>query len=645
MSSVHHRLVQLEAEIKHHDYLYFVADRPAISNSEYDILVAERNQILQDNPEFDSSHTPGFVEQEGKLLTTPILEPMISIDKKKKVEDFEKWIQKHIRDQAIYEEKLDGVALRLIYEFGNLTIAHLRGGDNAVGTVVTHRIKLVKNIPEWVEEFQEFSRVEVTGEVFCLYKDLDIYCQTCDLNPAETESRTTVSGMLKRLKETETDVLQMYFRAYHASKNLRDIYKDYLTLRTKFEEWGFDIPIRLDGSLLQELYKATTKPDFGYAIDGIVVKDNDLENWVEDKFVGYYKYCVCYKFPTKSIETKIADVDWGLTTQGVLVGTLVYDPVNYDGQILRRAKFDYADEYIKAGIRIGSTILVTKCNEIIPNMISLVEVGKGKPIQFPTKCPCCGEVLVRESQDVIRCVNDSCSGTFIKQMERVVSTKGLNIKGLGPKGIEALVNAGFLTSPCDLFKITYEDYMELDAFDQNQALSIIEQIKNLNLPLNKWLYAACIPNLGATAAEELAKQQGTLFTDIVTLLDVLKNGTLLCDLFDVTGLVMAKYATDNESELLRFFIHHDFTKPVEIVKDTIPVVFSGVWILPREQLKVQLLEHGFSLEERVTKTVVKLIIGKNPSPGKIAAAEKYGIPVIQVDQLTTIDELIRKLSN
>ncbi|QDB70308.1 putative DNA ligase [Aeromonas phage CF8] len=646
MSQAYLEFVDLEKQIKYHDYLYSVADKPIISDSEYDILVQRYHTLLSEHPEYKPSHTPGFVDVPEGFKVVKLVEPMISILKKKSVDDFQQWIKKNTEGGEVYEEKLDGLGLRLIYKFGGLTIAHLRGSQTQEGLDVTHRVKLVSNIPKQIDEFKHLEYSHVDGEVFCMFKDLERYCEQWDKDYAETEPRSTVSGMMKRLKDNERDTLTMYFRAYGASTSVRALCNDYEHLRTKLEDWGFDTPQRLDGSLLQSLYKLKERPDFGYPIDGIVVKVNDLSKWNDTHMVGYYTYTACYKFPTRCLETKLKDVIWGLSTQGELVGVVTYDPVEYDGTILQRAKFDYANEYIKAGIRIGSIIQVTKANEIIPNIVGVKEIGNGKKIEFPTKCPCCDSLLVIETPAVRRCVNDSCSGKFLKQMNRLVGPRGLDIKGLGKKGLEALVDAGYLSSPQDLFKLTRDDYLNLDVFDQNQVDSILEQISETpKLPLNNWLFASCIPNMGVVAALELAQEQGKLFSELSTLMDVLKNSDILVSLFGVDGLVMSKYVKDNEAVLMHFFIHYNFSNPIQTVPDAIPVAISGGWLIPREELRKRLAEDGYELVDSVTKSVTRLLLGKDPSPGKIAKAEKYGIRTLVLNNNVSYDNLLTMLAS
>lgn len=644
MSNLYKEFVQLEAQIKYHDHLYSVVDKPIITNQEYDALVARYQEILEEHPEYKPNHIPGFIDQPDGFQTVDIVEPMISIVKKKDREEFVKWIKKNGGVAPVYEEKLDGVPVRLIYEFGELVGGHLRGSQTLKGILVSHRLKLVKNIPQTVPALKASSRTHIDGEVFCLYEDLEKYALHWDIDPKEIESRTTISGKLKRLKDHERDTLPMYFRVHGAGKDVRDLYKHWMDLRVDLVEWGFEVAEILSGTLLEELFSLKEKPNFGYAIDGIVVKNNDLSKWNDEHMVGYYTYCACYKFPTRCLETVLKGVSWGLTTQGALVGTLYYDPVEYDGTVLQRAKLNYASEYIKAGLSIGSIIQITKSNEIIPNMIGVKELGHGKRIEFPKTCPMCSQPIVKETEDLYCCVNPNCSGLIQKQLERIVSVRGLDIKGLGGKGIEQLIEAGFLSHPKDLFEIKLEDYLSI-GIDQNRAEEIVEQVAAVAvLPLNRWLYASCIPEMGVVSALTLAQQYNVHFTELTSLFGMLKNSELMVELFGVDGMVMSEYVTRNEAELLHFFIHFDFENYLVPNDDKIVVAFSGTWILPREELRGKLEEHGYELSDRVTKKVTKLVIADKPSPGKITAAEKFGIPIIRVSKLTTINNLLTELA-
>lgn len=636
-------LLELEAKIRYHDYLYFVADKPSISDTEYDQLVYRREELLKENPGYRPGLPPGFIEDNSGLKTVVIDEPMISVVKKKTRDDIELWRKRNVKGTVSYEEKLDGLSIRLVYRHGKLVQGHLRG-TGLEGTDVTHRLHMLRDVPTEIPEYKDIPYFKVTGEGYCTYKDLLDYCEQWDLDPKETESRTTCSGIMKRLYPSERDTLYLYFKAYNVSKVLRDKVKTYPELRELMVNMGFDIPMPFNGSLLNELFSLKEKPDFGYAIDGIVVKDDDLSVWKDDKMQGYWNYAACYKFPTASMTTTLIGVEWGLTTKGYLTGTLIYEPVNYDGTTLRRAKFDYPDKYIKDGLRIGSVIQITKSNEIIPNIIGMKEAGTGKKVEFPKFCPCCNQPVVVESPSMVRCVNDSCVGLLISHLERLGEKKGLNILGLGSARITALVDSGYLSEPSDIFKITFEDYIKLDLVDENTARSIVDQVENSSsLPLQNWIFAACIPNIGYVRAGELADQQGVLFTELNTFLAAMKDQKVMEELFGLDGVVACEYVNNNENELVNFFIHYDFDKEIKVEDKLIPIGITGSWNIIRDQLTEQLAEVGYELADKVSKSITILLVGKAPSPGKIAKAEKWNIPVIEITPMTTFDQIVKKL--
>jgi DNA ligase (NAD+) len=640
MSEKFKELVGLEAKIRFHDYRYSVLNAPMITNTEYDELVARYYKLVEQQPNFVPRYTPGFIDQPEGFKTIKIIEPMISIVKKQTQEDFLAWIKKNGGENPVHEEKMDGVPIRLGYESGRLVNGHLRGSETLEGIDVTHRLHLVKNIPAFVEEFKDIPFTTVDGEVFCMYEDLYHYADEWDKPRDAIEARSTVGGMLKRLEQSDRDTLKMYYRVHGAGKSLRDGFETWRELKAHLAACGFDVVEELVGELLANLFYLKEKPNFGYPIDGIVVRVNDLSKWNDTKMVGYYSYAACYKFPTSLLETKIKSVTWGLTTQGELTGRLNYEPVQYDGTTLQRCKFDYADQYIKNGIRIGSIIQVTKSNEIIPNLVGVKELGNGRRIFFPKTCPMCDDPIVKETEAVYRCVNARCVGLIQKQLERLVGNSGLKIKGLGPQGIRSLIDQGYLSNPQDIFNLTYENLINVE-IDQNRATSIIEQIQQTkDLSLDHWLFAACIPEIGIGAAAELAAQQGVLYQDLPTLIEVLKSSTTLCELFGIVGLSMAEYVNKNEATLFEFFVHYNFDNKVEEAKELIPIVFTGSWIIPRNEIEERLEVLGYSLSERVTKKVTKLFVGDSPSPTKINKATDYGIPIIYVSKTTGFDKFI-----
>ena len=180
--------------------------------------------------------------------------------------------------------------------------------------------------------------------------------------------------------------------------------------------------------------------------------------------------------------------------------------------------------------------------------------------------------------------------------------------------------------------------------DENTARSIVDQVENSSkLSLQNWIFAACIPNIGYVRAGELADQQGVLFTELNTFLAAMKDQKVMEELFGLDGVVACEYVNNNENELVNFFIHYDFDKEIKVEDKLIPIGITGSWNITRDQLTEQLAEVGYELADKVSKSITILLVGKAPSPGKIAKAEKWNIPVIEITPMTTFEQIVKKL--
>lgn len=637
---IYKELYSLEGQIAYHDFLYYAQDTPIISDSAYDILVAKYQELKGKCADFIPSITPGFVGPDASLPVEPLTEPMLSVDKFKDKESIEKWQKRRgFKDNTVEEEKIDGVALRLLYIFGVLTKANLRG--DGVGTVVTHRVSVMPTAPRFVEKYRLLPNVEVTGEAYVLLADLNEYAAEWDID--SPESRSTISGMLKRKQPEESDTLNIRFKAFMLDKETRKEMKTYKEMAASLQEAGFEIPRQLTPEELEEAYNAPERPIGEYAIDGIVVKSNDLRNWNDTHMRGYWTFAVCYKYPTCNFLTTLRDVIWNLNTKGYLEGVLLFDPVEYDGSTLRRAKFDYVSTYIRAGLRIGSTIEVTKANEIIPNLVGLIEKGDGEPVRYPKECPSCGEPLTQEGDDVACCTNVKCPATLLARLERACSPKGLNILSLGTKRLTRMIDSGYVVNMANLFALTPTDFDKIGIEDAI-ANKVIKQLETApSLGLNNWLFALCIPHMGLTRATELVSEYGTAFTDADSLVDLLCNSEKMVHYCDTPGLAAAAWCRDNADYLLEVFDAYDWDSCGVDVPDLLPIACTGAWTHTRREIKELLTEYGYNVDEGISKTTTCLLVGEKPSPGTIAKAERWGIPTIQLKATMTVEQLVALL--
>lgn len=648
------RLLELEGQLKYHDYMYFELDKPAISDDAYEELSHEYIRLKNITPEFTSTYGIGFITPNEKMDPVEIIEPMLSISKRKNKEDYLDWVRNKIDSNGIHEVKLDGMAIRLIYVHGDLARIHSRG-DGITGADLSHRRHLLVGIPDHIELDEDKERTEYTGEAYCLFSDYNYYLNLHSLDPKNNDPRSTVSGLMKRHNSTDKDNgLPIQFSVYGTSKNVREEFKNYSELRSHLTEIGFTLPEVVSGENLINMLNLPNKPNLGYPIDGLVVKSDLLSDWDKPNNGQYWAYSTCYKFPTIVLQSEVTDIDWSLTLTGQLVGTLIYKPVNYEGTTLSRAKLDYAQSYFDKGLNIGSTIQLTKANEIIPKIIGLVSLGSGEKLRYPEHCPFCNHVITLNDTDgTAYCNNLECSGQLIRQLTRLVDRKdGLDIKGLGEKAIISLLDNGFFSSPSDIFNLTESD-LTLSGVPESSAIKILEQINTVNrFDIHRWLCALGIPGLGIVRSIDISNfsaknglNDGLKFHDLNDLMTILSDPEFLCGLFGLDGLGIGTHVIRNRNEISKFLSHYDFTLARTPALEGIPIAISGTWVgMPRNMLKEKLAEAGFVLSDKVTKTCKKLIIGEKPSAPKLEKAKAYDIPIIDIRSLHDIKSVITVLS-
>lgn len=642
------RILDLEAQIKYHDYLYFNKDEPVISDSEYDLLAEEYFNLLEECPDYKPQIRVGFVEIDDELPTVVINEDMRSISKKKDPEDFRKWVKVNAGSNATYEDKLDGVAVRLVYVKGVLTLGHSRGrGD--VGADLTGRLHLVTGIPKEIEAYKKFDRREVTGEAFTTYKDFEAYVERHKLDPKTIDPRGTVSGLLRRITPGEMEDLPIYFKAYSAGKDTVAEFDTYPELRDHLENIGFDLPMLFELSEIEEMLSLSSKPVGEYPIDGLVAKCNDLRLWEKPQKGEYYTYATCYKFPTKSYETKATGIDWSLSNEGELIGTLLYEKVEYEGTNLTRCKLDYAPSYFEKGLGMGSIIRITKANEIIPKLVAMVTPATGEKFKYPDNCPFCNHPIELDPRGVGYCKNDACEGQLVKRLIRLVEKKGLNIKGLGDVYIQKLVDNGFLSNPADLFKLTKEDLINT-GISESESQAIIEKIAAANdRDIMHWLFALAIPGLGLVRAGDISNlaatnglNDGLKFHTAEDVVRILSDVEFIQGLFGLDGLVIVNHVRSDAKNITEFLRNYDFNRQGKHEKAIgIPVAITGAWAaLTRPLMEEGLNEAGYTLSETVTKSVKILLIADKPSASKVEKAKRYGIPAVNITQVHSMAGII-----
>lgn len=623
-------LEELEKKISVYDNAHYNLNLSLITDEEYDELVKEYRVLLNLHPNFVPSLFPGLTESEGPKV--PLTEPMLSINKINSWDKLEKLIKRYGDYTA--EEKEDGVGVRLVYDKnGSVQFIHLKG-NGFEGKDISHRKHLITGIPDVIDN-DTGEVVNITGEVLCLAEDYQFFKEQAaeDVGP----ERNVVSGFLRRDKAEDDDGdLPMQFIAFHASKNIRTKCETYPALREWLTTNGFDVPAKLE-----EVPKL--KPESIFPIDGIVIKQNDLKLWDDQTYSGYNTYSACFKYPSEVVSTKATGVSWNVNSQGYLKGVLMYNPVKIGNILTSKCSFYYPEVYIRNGIRVGSTIEITRGNEIIPKLVEVTDNGKsGELITFPENCPCCGEVLNKEAEGIYRCVNVTCSGQLGVRLRKAVGPFGLDIDGLGLKRLETLIEADVIVLPAQLLTLSLDDLIGV-GLSKKVAKKILVQLDEAETkPLANWIYSAAIPKLGKSRCLELQSWFKENPCEDTEELMLLLGSEKMTELFGLDGVTIISYVSNNSAELKEFFDNISYAHTAKSNLDAIPVGITGTCDMDRKSLVEKFLEHGYWVDNKVTRSTFRLLVGDKPSPGKVGLAERYDIPVIYIKGLT-FDGILKQL--
>jgi len=535
---------ELAAEIRRHDYLYYVQAQPVISDQEYDRLYRELADLEKAFPGLCTPDSPTQrVGGEPVKAFQPVrhLLPMLSLDNtysQDEVRDFIARVQRlvpGVKLEWTVEPKVDGLAVNLRYEDGRLAVGSTRG-DGATGDDITANLKTIRSIP-----LQLFGKeaaglapprvLEVRGEVYLpragfqkLNEQRLATGEEAFVNP-----RNAAAGSLKQLdpRIVAQRPLDAVFYGLGQVEGGRAPARHEECLRW-LRELGFKTPEKIwlcdgEAALLAAIVELDTlRRDFQYETDGAVIKLNDLALREQ---VGYTakapRWAMAYKYAAEQARTRLNGITVQVGRTGVLTPVAELEPVFLAGSTISRATLHNEDEIKRKDIRIGDTVVVEKAGEVIPAVVGVVEALRppgARPFDFLQhihgKCPVCGGPVARDPQYVAwRCENLQCSAQATRRVEFFTARGALDIVSVGGIVADKLVERGLVREPLDLFELKVEPLAALNLGTEDaprvfgrknaeKALQAIELAKTA--PLSRWLFGLAIPEIGKTTAAQLA---------------------------------------------------------------------------------------------------------------------------------------------
>ena len=532
MNEILERIKELRKTLSYHAKRYYVYDDPEISDFEYDRLYAELVRLEEENPEYFDPTSPTNrvggkpLDKFEKVTHTVQMNSLSDVFEYEEIKDFVDRMA-NIVENPIFsvEPKIDGLSVALTYKNGILTNGATRG-DGTVGEDVTQNVKTINSIPLSIDKPLSFC---LRGEVYMPRKVFYALNEEREQKgqPLLANPRNAAAGSLRQLDpkicaDRKLDIFIFNLQSGDIFGDGRTPFSHTNTLDT-IKELGFTVlKDRAYVSSYEEIiahieYLGNMRDDLPYDIDGVVIKIDNLADRVKiGEGTNTPKWAVAYKFPPEEKQTKLVDITIAVGRTGVLTPTAILEPVRLAGTSVSRATLHNLDFIRERDIKLGDTVTVRKAGDIIPEVLCAhPDKRDGTEVEFymPTHCPSCGEPVVRDDNDgaAIRCTNSSCPAQLSRSIEHFASKGAMNIDGLGPQIVNALLDNGLIKDCADLYTLDVENIAKIERMGKKSAQNLINSINNSKgAGLERLVYALGIRNIGEIAAEALASRYKTL---------------------------------------------------------------------------------------------------------------------------------------
>ena len=552
--TAHSRILELRAALDQHNYRYHVLDEPSIPDAEYDRLFRELKELEAANPELVTADSP--TQRVGNVALGAFSQvrheiPMLSLGnafEETDLREFDRRVTEGLdlpvgdlfgsgaAVEYSCEPKLDGLAVSLLYENGQLVRGATRG-DGTTGEDISVNVRTIRNIPLKLHGESWPPLLEVRGEVYMSKAGFERLNESQMAVGGKTfaNPRNAAAGSLRQLDSKITASRPLEFCCYGIGQVSQDIASTHTGNLEQLKKWGMPISRELKVAknieACLDYYRdiGARRNELPYEIDGVVFKVNSLGAQRELGFRAREpRWAIAHKFPAMEELTELLDVEFQVGRTGAVTPVARLKPVKVAGVTVANATLHNMDEVARLGLMIGDTVIIRRAGDVIPQVMQVVlerRPADARPVHIPETCPVCGShvertQLIKRSKGretisegaVYRCVGRLACGAQLKQaIIHFVSRRAMDIDGLGEKSVEQLVDEGLVGSPADLYDLTFEQVVELEGFAELSAKNLIAAIDNSRQPsLARFIYALGIPDVGEETAKVLARSLGSL---------------------------------------------------------------------------------------------------------------------------------------
>ncbi|MEN8374555.1 MAG: NAD-dependent DNA ligase LigA [Gemmatimonadota bacterium] len=546
---------------------YYLADAPTLTDAEYDLLYRELADIEERHPEIRTSDSPTVrvgAEPVSGLTKVRHLNPMLSLANAFDEADLLAWQESNERIAAeagtgpyVAEMKIDGAAVALLYEDGELVRGATRG-NGRTGEDVTHNLRTVRDVPLELANLPSSlpRRFEVRGEVYIPTAEFDALNAYREERgePVLANPRNAAAGSLRQLDPRLTAGRPLRFYSFQLAPDPAET-----EAPPRASQWetlellvSLGFPVNPDRRRCKTLAAALSfardveerRGELGYGVDGVVIKLDERALWEEVGVRGERepRWAIAYKFAPETAVTRLEKIDINVGRTGTLNPFARLAPVQVGGVTVKLATLHNFDEIARKDFRAGDFVVIKRAGEVIPQVVeALVDrrSGKEEPFVIPDRCPFCDTpVEAPEDEVAVYCPNVACPERIFWTLVHYGSRGALDIRGLGERTVRQLLAERLVSDPADLYALSAAQLAGLEGFADVSARNLVDAIAaSRELPLSRQLVALGIRHVGTSAARILAKR----FETVDALMDA--DRETLAGIFGI-GDVMAEAIVD-----------------------------------------------------------------------------------------------------
>jgi DNA ligase (NAD+) len=662
------RVPELSRLLREYQHAYHVLDRPLVSDREYDRLFDELARLETEHPELALPDSPA--RRVGSDLTQELPEvphslPVLSLDKAYADDEIAAWVEKTARNAGeqlafVCEEKIDGSSIVLYYERGVLARAVTRG-NGLVGNDVTANVKTIGAVPL---RLAEEITVAARGEIFLprsRFAEVNSGMAEPYANP-----RNLAAGTLRRVKSSEAAAVPLDIFVYEgffdppAATHREALERlealgfrlnpsagwfsdagDHDAVRRTHPSWTVGELADIGAFLAAERGR---RAGLDHEIDGIVVKVDELAARERLGATGHHpRWEIAYKFESPEGVTTVTAVEVQVGRTGRITPVARVEPVKISGATISNVTLHNQDYVDLLELAVGDTVAVSRRGDVIPAVERVLEKNEqgNATWKMPARCPSCGKPLKKQGAHHF-CVNHDCPDQVRGRLSFFVARGQMDIAGIGPETVEALVSQGLVHDPEDLYTFDPAALLNVPGFGEKKVDQIRKGIEaSRKQPFRVVFPSLGIPEIGGKVAELLIEAG---WGDIDRLIILAAAGTPdpLLEIHGIGERTAGVLLQELASPAMRRRIERlkaaglTFREAPRKASKGLPQTFSGQsWCVtgsferfqPREKAMEEVTRRGGRTVSSVSAKTTHLLAGAGAG-SKLAKALDLGVTVV-----------------